>query len=288
MRSPKALLLSFSLLGLLFSPFSDQSILAQGSPPPSIAPWLPLLLVDKCIDLDDDGYGDPASDGCLYIALDCDDTDADVNPGEKEGPPPDPICTDLVDNDCDGDTDSSDLGCNEYYTRTLVSQTFIGGGTARGWNDDDACWSYTLPFTFPFFGTSYGSVYVCSNGFLDFTSSNPDASNSLSEFKSRVMIAPVWDDLLTNQLDDDIYIHQPTSNSVAIRWDGRTFVGTNLVNVECVLYETGRIQFNYGEGNTGLTPTIGISMGDDTNYYLSPHDGQGTLTEVNSDRYTIP
>jgi hypothetical protein len=51
-----------------------------------------------CVDNDKDGYGNPA-DNCLHPELDCNDTDASVNPGAEE------VCDDGVDNDCDGDTD---------------------------------------------------------------------------------------------------------------------------------------------------------------------------------------
>jgi len=77
---------------------------------------------DGDVDLDDDGcipcqdgdgdeYGDPASENCTYAELDCDDTDEDVNPGVLEGPEGDPVCSDTVDNDCDGDTDLDDSDC---------------------------------------------------------------------------------------------------------------------------------------------------------------------------------
>ncbi len=64
-----------------------------------------------CADNDEDGYGDPASLSCLFPDLDCDDDNADVNPGAAEGPPGDPVCEDAVDNDCDGHMDMADDGC---------------------------------------------------------------------------------------------------------------------------------------------------------------------------------
>jgi len=70
------------------------------------------LYCHECTDVDGDGYGASASTGCLYYQLDCDDTDADVNPGVMEAPHGDPVCTDLKDNDCDGDVDEADLGCS--------------------------------------------------------------------------------------------------------------------------------------------------------------------------------
>jgi formylglycine-generating enzyme required for sulfatase activity len=58
------------------------------------------------MDADDDGYVSNACGGD-----DCDDSNAGVNPGITEGPSGDPICSDTLDNDCDGDTDAVDSGC---------------------------------------------------------------------------------------------------------------------------------------------------------------------------------
>jgi len=54
---------------------------------------------EDCVDLDGDGYGDPASVSCTHSGLDCDDSDPGVNPGVDEvglG-----LCDDGIDQDCD-------------------------------------------------------------------------------------------------------------------------------------------------------------------------------------------
>ena len=65
-------------------------------------------------DSDGDGYGNPAVStnsivqpvGYVDNSIDCDDTDAAVNPGVME------VCNDGIDNDCDGETDE---GCITWY-----------------------------------------------------------------------------------------------------------------------------------------------------------------------------
>jgi hypothetical protein len=64
-----------------------------------------------CTDNDGDGYGSPASASCRYPGFDCDDNNQDIHPGATEGPNGDPTCSDTVDNDCDGITDTPDEGC---------------------------------------------------------------------------------------------------------------------------------------------------------------------------------
>jgi len=65
-------------------------------------------------DSDGDGYGNPLvsleiydcpGTGWSLNSLDCDDTDSDIHPGATEN------CSDGVDNDCDGLTDSEDPDC---------------------------------------------------------------------------------------------------------------------------------------------------------------------------------
>ena len=174
---------------------------------------------------------------------------------------------------------------------SLTAHVTPSGGSARGWRADDYSWSYTLPFTFPYMGQNYTSVYVCSNGFLDFASSATDYSNSDAGLESNARIAPLWYDLVTNgstQSGEDIYIHQPDANSVAIRWVAETWYYGYPVNFEVVLHSTGQIEFHYGAGNTGLSPTVGLGSGNLSYYVLSAHDNQSTLTNAQTSLFKPP
>ena len=51
---------------------------------------------------------------------------------------------------------------------------------------------------------------------------------------------------------------------------------------------TVKIRFDYGAGNTGLTPTIGISMGDGQHFAFPSYDNAATLTNANSILWTLP
>ncbi|RJQ52262.1 MAG: hypothetical protein C4521_10320 [Actinobacteria bacterium] len=169
------------------------------------------------------------------------------------------------------------------YSETLVPNEYVGQGAAQGWRADDQSWSYTLPFDFPFYDTTRTSVYVCSNGFLDFTSADAEWNNTTAEFASRVMIAGLWDDIRTDgaaQPGEDIYVYEPDAHSVVFRWVGQTY-WTNLpVDFEIRLFDDGTIKFNYNDGNTGLSPTVGVSSGNGTRYLLSAYDGAASLTNV--------
>ncbi|MFW6164025.1 MAG: C10 family peptidase, partial [Planctomycetota bacterium] len=162
----------------------------------------------------------------------------------------------------------------------LAPQQTPGGGAAQGWRADDGGWPCSLPFAFPFCGSTYSSVFVCSNGFLDLAGSSTDYSNTEAELAGNVRIAPLWDDLRTNgsaQAGEDIYLRQPDPHSVAFRWVAETYWGSNPVDVEVVLHDSGAIEFRYGSGNSGLSPTVGISAGDGVRYVLASHDGNDNL-----------
>ena len=59
------------------------------------------------------------------------------------------------------------------------------------------------------------------------------------------------------------------------------------VNFSVTLYDDSEIQFHYGAGNTNLSPTVGISRGDDRFYILSAYDGASTLTSSDSVEFNL-
>ncbi|GAH45731.1 unnamed protein product, partial [marine sediment metagenome] len=69
--------------------------------------WLECIPGCTCIDMDGDGYANPASVCCLFPEPDCNDNDPNINPGAEE------ICDDSIDNDCDELIDCDDPDCND-------------------------------------------------------------------------------------------------------------------------------------------------------------------------------
>src|SRR5262249_12254712 len=140
-----------------------------------------------------------------------------------------------------------------------------------------------------FYDSSYSTVYVSSEGFLQFgtTSSAGDPNNSTTSLQSRIRIAPLWDNLKTNGTGDDVFVDTSVANRVTIRWNATNVVNSSDVNVAVTLFgpgssQPGVIRFDYGSGNTNPTPTIGISRGDSHTYLLATYDGQAALTNANS------
>jgi PKD repeat protein len=70
---------------------------------------------------------------------------------------------------------------------------------------------------------------------------------------------------MTNQRSgDDIYIWQPDSDHVIIRWQVVAYSNRDIfANFEVILGSDGVIQFNYGQNNGLVSATVGISNGID-------------------------
>lgn len=125
------------------------------------------------VDADDDGYcpigrdlndnGHCNDPGEREAGIDCDDTNASANPGQTE------ICTDGIDNDCDGTADFRDLAdCADYFDDDGDGYCEIGrdnnrdgdcaddgeAGPPGDCNDADA-------------SVSPGRVELCENGDVD-------------------------------------------------------------------------------------------------------------------------
>ncbi len=196
--------------------------------------------------------------------------------------------------DLDGFVAVDDLGVANAGRQTLVptvlsSSLFTATGVAQPtWRGYQNATSYTLPFAFPFFGTNYTTVFVSSSGFLQFGSSNSagDIQNSPSSLSAFPRIAALWDNLRTDintAPADNIYLDTSIAGQVKFRWDGTNVANNTSVNFAIVLFSDGRIRFDYGAGNTGLTPTVGISIGNGRTRNLVPgYDGAATLTNANS------
>ena len=156
----------------------------------------------------------------------------------------------------------------DKYLVSTEGNGFIGGGTAQNWQEMDSSWPYDLPFTFNFYGKDYTRVYVATNGFLSFNSGDVVSSEEL--FLVNPRISPYSTALVAFAFPEyDIFIHQPSSDSVCFRWQMADFPG-NKVNFEAILHQDGSIKFNYGVGNnmSYYVPLIGVSAGDGVNYTL--------------------
>ncbi|MFW6162389.1 MAG: S8 family serine peptidase, partial [Planctomycetota bacterium] len=168
------------------------------------------------------------------------------------------------------------------YVEREVGNGFVAGGTAQTWQADERVWELDLsgyfPDGFPFYGTRYDRVWVCSNGYLQFAETRPapDEMADMPRMANKTMIAPYWCDLTTTGGDvlkpNDIFIGQPDGDSLAIRWQAEQaewLLGFQI-NVAVVLHADGRIDMHYGECEETLVGgVVGVSSGDGSRYRAS-------------------
>ncbi len=236
------------------------------------------------------------------------------------------------------DVTASAGGCNETQTQHLVVNgdetldftlpqrhdnfgyfcratgfSFVDANTVLPLSGDDNSIHIDLPFPFTFYGTTYTSTNVTTNGFLSFVSSIPIFANGPipSANEPNGAIYPFWDDLIIDgaaSVRTEVLGAEP-NRSFVIEWDNVAFFAdtSKRVNFEAILTETGQITYQYqGIDNDGMeegnSATIGIenAAGDDALQYSFnqaavsngtailfslPPSGfvQGTVTNANDD-----
>jgi hypothetical protein len=159
----------------------------------------------------------------------------------------------------------------QYESRER-SGLWVAARQGTGWKSDERSWKLALPWPFRFYGKTYTSLWVNSNGYLDFGSKASQWNNSEQELLQHPRIAPLWDDLRTT----NVYVAISASRAV-IRWTGYTFSTGNPVNFEATLKRNGKILFAYQSMKGKLSPTIGVSAGDGTNMTLTAFTGAPSL-----------
>jgi M6 family metalloprotease-like protein len=153
----------------------------------------------------------------------------------------------------------------------------VSTGTLLGTGDDNR-YSLTLPFNFGFYGTSYNTVWVCTNGWLSFgadpgTSASANVSIPNTGAPNQAVFA-YWDNLnLVTSDSSGIYYRISGSSPnqyCAVTWrnariTGARFTFANQITFQAILYEQGPIVLQYKDcavGDTvynwGRSATIGI------------------------------
>lgn len=200
----------------------------------------------------------------------------------------------------------------EYYGLLSVTPLFVSGEEKplftipTGVQTSGLSTRQTLPFAFPFFGNKYTSIRVYSDGLLTFDIPRFATCSDWYGLALTNGIAPLWMEVVyggSAQKDENVYM-SAGPGSVTFRWAAETQPFNLLVtkpgpvNFSATLFDDGRIQFQYGEGNKNLikdsyygsiygctasAPTVGISNGHETYVGTSGyHDGNPDLEKAPS------
>ncbi|MEL6266185.1 MAG: Ig-like domain-containing protein, partial [Pseudomonadota bacterium] len=166
----------------------------------------------------------------------------------------------------------------ELWVETASGGSVLPGGVGQGQNFTLNTITRTLPFTFTFYGEDYTEVRISTEGFVTFGNAPTTSVASLDALLNDVIIAPFWANLSTGGGANDIFIEE-TATSYAIRW--RAFEQgsnpQNPVEFALTLNADGTFVFDYGAGNAGLDPVIGVSAGNGRTFVLSANNGATDL-----------
>lgn len=149
------------------------------------------------------------------------------------------------------------------------TSTASGGTQIWGSSDvDDGVVTLNFPagFNFPFYGTSYSSVNICSNGFLSFgDTANQFSARALPNASApHSLIAAFWTDLYLLRNSSSVTWRLLDADTLAITFSQARLYSarTNssvFVTFQVVLHRDGRILLNYSGNTTGITNyTVGI------------------------------
>jgi hypothetical protein len=135
-------------------------------------------------------------------------------------------------------------------------------------NDDEMSDPIALGFSFPYWDSTYNTVRVSANGFLTFNGYVAAYQNGEipDDSDPNNIIAPFWDDF-SPQMGAHVRFYPDSSHHrFIITYSDLPHYNTNdRVEFQVVLYENGRIDFQYNElsGNSE-SATVGIENSDGT------------------------
>ena len=151
------------------------------------------------------------------------------------------------------------IGGNTYDAGVAQAGTLI-----EDFGDDDSR-EFTLPFPFPFYGETYTSIHVNSDGHLTFleadTSTDPRSLDRVTSGPPR--IAPLFRDLDPTQADDGVRVLLE-GGRVVVSWSRvpvfSSFGQGALQTFQARLFPDGRVEFAY-DGIDVSSAVVAISPG---------------------------
>jgi hypothetical protein len=137
-----------------------------------------------------------------------------------------------------------------------------------------------LPFPMRFFGATFSSVAINSNGLLTFGGPNGNPNNVAipNSAAPNLMICGAWDDLDTTTQGRIFFEGRTNPNRFIVEWDNVPQRGqADSNNFQIVLFENGSIEFRYA----AMTPqpagdvTVGVENAAGTIGLALPNPGAG-------------
>jgi hypothetical protein len=181
-----------------------------------------------------------------------------------------------------GEESEAEVGSADVYGYGWVDSKGSAPNVTFDWIDvqtgTDAGFSYStnqfvgpfsMGFAFEFYGNTYNSFYISTNGFITLGSGVTENANDPipSASTPNNLIAPFWDDLMVDYYPyntGDVYyetIGSSPNRQLVVQWDNVSlYADYNALTFEVILNETGEVWFQYRDmgSESGISATVGI------------------------------
>jgi len=144
-------------------------------------------------------------------------------------------------------------------------------------SDYDSYFTYTLPWTFYFYGKPYNQITIDSNGNIWFEYNSYDDSFDLPTGGGHGPVIAAWNDYLSSYDYGEYKVqHKTNPDRVVVEWDTETYddysggcpTSPCPNDFEIVLFKDGKVRIDYRTFGCSYCDDSGsgISKGDGTNY----------------------
>jgi hypothetical protein len=157
--------------------------------------------------------------------------------------------------------DSDEPGGPTYSWRDIT-----GNGTAVPLTDDSNAGPFDVGFDFSYYGNTFNQFYICSNGFVSFTSTSTSLGNVLLPDPTAPLnlLAPFWDDL-NPSAGGQVYYYSDGSELVIAFVDVPHYSSGGPYTFEVVIRQSGTMFYEYQTANNLINScTVGLQNGDGT------------------------
>ena len=134
-------------------------------------------------------------------------------------------------------------------------------GTIPGSGDDGNYGPFDLGFDVDFYAWAFDAIYICTNGWLSYTSTDDDYDNQgiPDSTDPDCLIAPFWDDLNPSSSGTIYYYADAANQRFIVEWDGVVRYGTNNAQTfQAIINADGTILYQYKTVTDGANCTVGI------------------------------
>jgi hypothetical protein len=164
-------------------------------------------------------------------------------------------------------------------------------GTALPAADDANTGPYALGFNFPYYGNTYSSVRICTNGFISFTATESAYNNAQipAAGAPNNILAPFWDDLNPVNGGTIYFWDDPAADRFIVEYrQVRHYNGTTTETFQLILTGDGVITFQYQAVGTANSCSVGLENATGTDGLGLNYNLAGFLAANLAVRFTPP